>query len=437
MGTILLILPFSTVQPGCLHPVDALFTAASATCVTGLIVVDTGTAFTPVGKTVILLLIQLGGLGIMTMSTFFLVLLGKRPTIHDRLILLNTMGNARVRSWKSLLKTVVLTTLLLESCGAAILAWRFHHGYGLVPGKALAYGVFHSISAFCNAGFALFPDSLMGFGSDPWITGTIAVLILIGGIGFLVLFNLIQYRFWRRDRTRRGRIHLHSKLAVLMSLILLLGMFFPLIVGEWNHALKGMEAGEKVERAFFQAVTPRTAGFNTIDVDRLSPTNLWITMFMMFVGASPCGTGGGIKTVTFVILLASVIALVTQRKNVVIFKRTVPNKTVLEALSISVLAFLLVFAGSVLLFCVEDPAISVGSPGGYFGEILFETVSAFGTVGLSTGITPHLSYLGKLIIATVIFMGRVGPLAIALAIGRASPPPLAQVKYPEDLVVVG
>ncbi len=437
LGWILLMMPFSTVREGRLHPVDALFTAVSATCVTGLIVVDTGTEFTMVGKGIILILIQVGGLGLMTLSTFLLVMLGRRPRLRDRLAVLNVVGSAGIRGWKGLIRTVILTTLVLEFAGAAVLAWRFYSHYGFSLRDAVMRGAFHSVSAFCNAGFSLFPDSLMGFGSDWWITLTHAALIFMGGIGFLVLYNLFQIRFWRRDLASRGRLRLHSRLALLASLLLIVLMFFPLLINEWNHSLEGMPVAEKINRAFFQAVTPRTGGFNTMPVEELRSSSLWLTMLMMFVGASPCGTGGGIKTVTFVILVAAVFSLVAHRDRVVIFRRTVPEKTVLEAMGIVVLAAGLVFCGVVLLFCTENPAISVHSPGGYFGEILFETVSAFGTVGLSTGITPRLSLAGKLIIAAVVFMGRVGPLAVALTIGKTGGAPQATVRYPEDIAVVG
>lgn len=437
LGWILLMMPFSTVRSGRLHPVDALFTAVSATCVTGLIVVDTGTEFTMAGKGIILVLIQVGGLGLMTLSTFLLVMLGRRPSIRDRLAVLNVVGNTGIRGWRGLIRMVILTTLTLEFAGAAVLTWRFYSHYGLSLRDAAIRGGFHSVSAFCNAGFSLFPDSLMGFGADWWITLTHAALIFLGGIGFLVLYNLFRIKFWRRDLASRGRLRLHGRLALLASLLLIVLMFFPLLINEWNRSLEGMPAAEKINRAFFQAVSPRTGGFNTMPVEKMRPSSLWLTMLMMFVGASPCGTGGGIKTVTFVILIASVFSRVAHRDRVVIFRRTVPEKTVLEAVGISVLALGLVFCGAMFLFYSESPDISAHSPGGFFGEILFETVSAFGTVGLSTGITPRLSLAGKLIIGAVIFMGRVGPLAVALTIGKTGGAPQATVRYPEDVAVVG
>ncbi len=436
-GTIVLILPLSTVQPGCMNPIDALFTAASATCVTGLIVVDTGTFFSPFGKAVILILIQIGGLGLMTMSTFFLVLLGKRLSLRERLVLEDTMGNVRIRGLKGLLRMVVMTTLLLETAGAAILTWRFHLFHGMELKEALVKGVFHSVSGFCNAGFSLFSDNLMAFGEDWWVTGTVSGLIFLGGIGFLVLFNLINIRFWKRDRTRRGRLRLHSRLALLMSLYLFLGMFVPLLLGEWDNTLSGMPVSEKFSSTVLQALTPRTAGFNTVPVDELRPFNLWITLFMMFVGASPGGTGGGIKTVTFVVLAAAVYALVAQKKEVVIFRRTIPQKVVLESLGIAVIGVMVIFIGCAALLLTEFPNQTVVSSAGHATDLLFETVSAFGTVGLSVGLTPHLTALGKLIVASIIFLGRVGPLAVVLMIGRVAATPGGKIKYPEEMVVVG
>lgn len=435
-GTLLLSLPIATRQPGSMHPVNALFTATSATCVTGLVVKDTGAFFTPFGQIIILILIQLGGLGIMTMSTFFMLLLGKRISLKDRIVLQDTVGKTRVAGLRGLIKRIVIATFSLELVGALFLGWRFHKYYGYALPQAITHGLFHSISAFCNAGFSLYRDSLMRFADDWWITSTMGALVFLGGIGFVVLFNITHFYFWRKNRLTRGRLRLHSKLALLTSAALIIIMFVSLLGGEWNNTLRGIPLGHKISRSLYQAITPRTAGFNTMPVNKLKPASNWITIFMMFVGASPGSTGGGIKTVTFVVLLASVYALITEKKEVTIFRKTIREETVLEAISIGIISLGVVFVSCTLLIITESANIASTNEGGFMNDIIFEVVSAFGTVGLSNGITPHLSFLGKLIISATVFVGRVSPLALALLIGRRGPQPV-RIKYPEETVLVG
>ncbi|MFH1038092.1 MAG: TrkH family potassium uptake protein [PVC group bacterium] len=436
LGTALLVLPFSTYTPGCMNVVDALFTAASATCVTGLVVVDTGTFFTPFGKAVILVLIQLGGLGIMTMSTFFLVMLGKRLTLKDRIMWQDTLGEKKVKGVKGLILLIVGMTVFLEAIGAALLAWRFHRAYHYPVGQAVVHGVFHSVSAFCNAGFSLYQNSLMRFGNDWCVIGIMGGLVLLGGIGFLVWYNITHFYFWRKDRTRRGRLRLQSRIALAVSGMLLAVMFMLLLAAEWGNTLEGLPLGEKVSRCFFQAVTPRTAGFNTLPVDRLNPATLWITIVMMFIGASPGGTGGGIKTCTFAVILASVYAMITGKKQVVLGRRSIEDQTAVKAISIAVISLGIIFIVCAVLFAVETTSARPFCRTGYMGEIIFETVSAFGTVGLSTGITPHLSFPGKFVIILTMYVGRIGPLTLALLIGRRKRPPML-IRYPEESVMVG
>ncbi|MDP8215356.1 MAG: TrkH family potassium uptake protein [Candidatus Euphemobacter frigidus] len=435
-GTVLLILPFSTRSPGCMNIVDALFTATSATCVTGLVVVDIGSYFTPFGKAVILLLIQLGGLGIMTMSTFFLVMLGRRLSLKDRILMEDTLGEKKVKGLKGLIKLIVGMTVFLEALGAVLLAWRFHRAYGYPVDQAIIHGIFHSVSAFCNAGFSLYRTSLMRFGGDWCVTGLMGGLVLLGGIGFVVWYNLTHYYFWRRDKTRRGRVRLQSKIALTMSAILLLIMFLFLLTVEWDNALKGLTLSEKLSRSFFQAVTPRTAGFNTMSMNRLNPATIWVTIIMMFIGASPSSTGGGIKTCTFAVILASVFAMVTGKRQIIFRRRSIPDHIAVKAISIAVISLAVIFIACTLLLLVESTASGSFYHQGYISDIIFETVSAFGTVGLSIGITPHLSYPGKFIIILTMYVGRIGPLALALLIGRRAYPP-AVVQYPEESVMVG
>ncbi|MEA1927964.1 MAG: TrkH family potassium uptake protein [Candidatus Auribacterota bacterium] len=436
VGTILLLLPFSTQAPGCMNIIDALFTSASATCVTGLIVVDTGSFFTPFGKAVILALIQLGGLGIMTMSTFFLIMLGKRLTLRERVMMKDTLGEKKIKGVKSLILMIVGMTILLESIGAALLALRFFRIYKYPVDKAIIHGIFHSVSAFCNAGFSLYQDSLMRFGNDWVVTGIMGGLILLGGIGFVVWYNITHLYFWRRDRTRRGRLRLQSRIALATSAILLVVMFLFIIAVEWNNTLGEMPPGEKICRAVFQAITPRTAGFNTMPTDHLNPATLWVTMVMMFIGASPSSTGGGIKTCTFAVILASVYAMVTGKKQVVLREKSISDRISSKAISIVVISLGVVFVACTLLLLVESTTSRQFCGDDYIGALIFESVSAFGTVGLSVGITPHLSLLGKMVIILTMYVGRIGPLTLALLIGRKIQPPAA-IRYPEESVMVG
>ncbi len=435
-GTILLLLPFSTRAPGMMHPVDALFTSASAVCVTGLTVVDTGTFFTSFGQGIILLLIQLGGLGIMTMSTFFLIVLRKRLTLKERITLRDTLGEEKIAGLPGLIFLIVGMTLFLETVGGGILAWRFHRFYGYPAARAITHGLFHSISAFCNAGFSLYPDSLARFAGDGVVLGVMSGLILLGGFGFVVWFNLTHIYFWRRDHIRRGRLRLQTRIVLAMSGILLAVMFLFFLGAEWDNTLAGRAPAERLFSAFFHAVTPRTAGFHTLPVSRMVPATLWMTMAMMFIGASSGGTGGGIKTSTFAVILASAYRMVTGKEQVVIWRRSIADGTAVKAISIAVISLALIFVSSGLLMLLETPLSLAECRAGYLGDILFETVSAFGTVGLSSGVTPRLSYPGRLVIVLTMFLGRIGPLTLALLVGRRR---LAadSLRYPEEGVMVG
>jgi len=435
IGTVLLNLPAASRDPGRMPLVDALFTATSAVCVTGLIVVDTGSYFTPFGQAVILILIQLGGLGLMTMATFFLVMIGRRISLRGQLILQDSLGEAHVKSLSNQVKSIVILTIVFEAAGAFIFAARLHHAYDYPWKRAAVSGVFHAISAFCNAGFSLYSDSLMRFGHDWWITLTMGGLLVAGGLGFVVWFNIAQFHFWRRDRVLKGRLRLHVKLALTVSLALFLVMLFSLLAGEWNNTLSGYSWSEKFSRAVFQALTPRTAGFNTLPVERLAPTTIWMTILMMFIGASPGGTGGGIKTTTFAVILTSVFSLLRGRRRSMVFQRVIPEGIVIKAIAIMLIAIGVVFFSTTLLFWSETRLTSAPNNRTTMGDSIFEVVSAFGTVGLSTGITPSLSRIGRLVITATMYIGRVGPLTIALLLGRKKLAPAT--RHPEESVLVG
>ncbi len=427
VGTLLLMLPASN-RGEPLGLIDALFTATSATCVTGLVVVDTGTQFTIWGQLVILALIQLGGLGIMTFSTLFLYLLSGHLSLGSRDMLRDTLGkNPHGRGVKPLLKTVFLATILAETIGALVLAAAFSRSMPLP--EALYYGVFHAVSAFCNAGFALFPDSLMAWRTDPLINLTTMALIIAGGLGFVVVYELHNQRSLRwRTMSLNARI----VLATTFSLIVAGALLF--LVLEWRNGLRGMSLLQAVQSAFFQSVTTRTAGFNTVDLSILSNPTLFAFLILMFIGASPASCGGGIKTTTFAIILAHIRAMFYTQDDTNIFSRRVPDAAVSRAISITFFAMIVILLGTSLLLVTELAGMSHQASRGQFLELLFEVTSAFATVGLSMGKTATLTDAGKLIILALMFIGRLGPLTVAMAIGKREK---LRYRYVQEDVLVG
>jgi trk system potassium uptake protein TrkH len=435
IGAILLKLPLAAAGGRAISTIDALFIATSATCVTGLTVLNIGTSLSHFGQLVVLILIQAGGLGIMTLSTAFMVIFGRRLSFAERLVATDSLAPTPLSSMKSLIGSVLLVTFTCELVGAAILCLHFqkHLGYSLY--QALYYAIFHCISAFCNAGFSLYSDNLRRFSRDYVTIATLGSLIVIGGLGFVVIYDLMRYRFWMRNRTIRGRISLQTKIAILISALLILVMGACVLTLEWNATLKQFTVPEKILNSFFHAVTPRTAGFNTIPVYAMGNAVLFITLFMMFVGASPGSTGGGIKTCTLAVIIATSLSLIRGDGEVRLMKRSLGQKTVAEALCVTFFAACLVIVVCALLLIVEsDRTIGVPEKGPFL-SFLFETVSAVGTVGLSTGATPSLSIWGKAIIIVAMFTGRVGPLTLALIIARRRRS--AAVRYAEEDVMIG
>lgn len=435
IGTILLSFPFSTTASGCISTIDALFTATSAVCVTGLIVVDTGTYFTPFGQLVILILIQIGGLGIMTLSTFFLILLGKRLQMKDLFVIEGTLGKEMVYGVKGLVKYILFVTLSFEFIGAGILFWRFISYADYPVLKALYHAIFHSVSAFCNAGFSLYSDSLTKFRGDWIIVTVMAFLIVCGGLGFVVLLNLNTYKFWRRDKVARGRLKFQTKVVLALTAILLVFGVLSILALEWNQCLGGLSIKEKLVSASFHAVTPRTAGFNVVSIANMSLASLCLMLFLMFIGASPGSTGGGIKTSTFMVLFANARSIVKGETEVHLFNRTIPKRIIQEATCIIGISMSLIFVFSMGLLISEGYRWGLATTKSGFIKIIFEIVSAFSNVGLSTGITPSLSSIGKFIIIVTMFIGRISPLAMALIIGRRAEAPA--VGYPMETVMVG
>jgi len=399
VGTFLLLLPASTPEGCGISFVDALFTATSATCVTGLIVRSTVSGFTLFGKTVILLLIQLGGLGLMTFSVSLFLAFGKKISKTQEVLLRDALNEDSIRSAREILNFLLLFTFGAEIIGAGLLFFSFRQFYA--AGEALKMAVFHSVSAFCNAGFSLIDSSISLFAGSPGAIIVFSLLIILGGIGFVVLLDAVN-----RFSGKRKRFKLHTRLAVGITAALLLCGTLLFYAGERNNTLKDMSAGNKWLNSFFLSVTSRTAGFNSVDTSSLKPFSKFTAAALMFIGASPGGTGGGVKTVTFAIILLMAVSHIRHRGEITVGGRTIPTFFERRAAAIIVYAVVIIMsAGGILLYMEAFP----------FEDIIFEVISAFGTVGLSSGITAKLSEASKYTISAVMFMGRLGPLTIALA----------------------
>ncbi|MEM6840532.1 MAG: TrkH family potassium uptake protein [Cyanobacteria bacterium P01_C01_bin.120] len=428
VGTVLLMLPFSTVEAGWNQPLVALFTATSAVCVTGLIVVDTGSYFSGFGELVILLLIQLGGLGYMTATTFLLLVLGRRLSLRDRLAIQQSMDKAELSSARGLVVSIIVTTLVFELTGIILMLPQFAEDFGSLYSFWLA--VFHSVSAFNNAGFSLFADSMVSYVRSPLMIGAVSGLVIFGGIGYQVIMDGFH---WLRDRLRgrRGRslFSLHFKIVVAMTVALLIVGTLAIFATEFDNpnTLGNLSLSNKVLAAWFQSVITRTAGFNSIDIGAMENVTLFIAIALMAIGASPGSTGGGMKTTTISILLVCTRAVLRGKEEVLIFQREIPTARVLKAVG--------VVMGSGAMIVTVTTLISLTDSEFSFLTILFEVVSAFATVGLSTGITADLSDLGKLLIIATMYVGRVGVLLFMSAI-LGDPNPSA-LHYPEEDLLVG
>jgi trk system potassium uptake protein TrkH len=405
VGTLLLSLPAASSNGESIGFLPALFTSTSATCVTGLAVVDTGTAFSGFGMAVVLLLIQLGGLGIITISAFVVVLLDTRIGVTQSYAISDITSQPGPQHMKSLVRFVILATLGIEAVGAGTLFWGGLQE-GMSTGDAAWFGIFHSVSAFCNAGFALQSDSLVGFSANPTIMATISILVIMGGLGFIPL-SVIARRFMGQ----KGRLGTHTQVALVgtMALLLLGTVLFWLLESPVSAVSAGSE-GLGVGDAMFQSITLRTAGFNSIPMEGLSEPSILLSMAFMFIGGCPGGTAGGIKVTTLVILIFSVRALLRDDTHVQIMNRTVPERTIVRALVVVVISVGAVFLGWLILLATQT-----GIPMENLG---FEAVSAYGTVGLSLNTTSMLDSTGQIVIMVLMFAGRVGPLAMVFGIGR-------------------
>lgn len=428
VGTVLLLLPIATADGHWTDPIVALFTATSAVCVTGLIVVDTGSYFSGVGQAIILLLIQVGGLGYMTATTFLLLLLGRRLGLRDRLAIQQSLDTTELSGAKSLILSIISMTLVFELTGAFLLMPTFMGDFG--PRAGIWLSLFHSVSAFNNAGFSPFADSLVQYATSPLVNGVITALVILGGIGYQVIMEVFV---WLRDRARgrkiRTRFSLHFKIVTSTTLMLLLVGTIAILLIEYDNpeTLGSLALGNKVTAAWFQSVIARTAGFNSVEIGGLKDACLFFIAALMFIGASPGSTGGGMKTTTAYILLVCTRTVLQGKGEVLAYQREIPPARILKAIGVVVGSGALVLGITILL--------ALFNPGFNFLQILFEAVSAFATVGLSTGITPELSTWAQVTLVGTMFVGRVGVLLfMAALVGDPSP---SLVHYPEEDLLIG
>ncbi|MGM0501411.1 MAG: TrkH family potassium uptake protein [Bacillota bacterium] len=419
-GSILLTLPVATTNGQGMSFLNALFTSTSATAVTGLIVENTATFFTMFGQIVILVLIQIGGLGIMTMSTLFAFIVGKKLTLRHRLVIQEDLDQFQLSGIVRLVRYVIGVTFTIEGLGALFLFLRLIKDMPL--GKAVYFSIFHAVSAFNNAGFDIFGNSLENFTSDSTINLVICALIILGGIGFAVIAEVY-------DGKKFKNFSLQTKLVLTVTIILLLLGTIVAFALEFSNpeTLGGLSWKGKGLAAFFLSVTPRTAGFNTVPTGSLRTSTLFFTICLMFIGASPGSTGGGVKTTTFGALMAVLYTTSTGKEDIEFYKRRIGKEVIYSAVSIILISLILVVSVTMILAVTEKAS---------FIDLFFEAVSAFGTVGLSTGVTGDLSAVGRLLIIFTMFAGRVGPLTIAVAIGERRKRK-ANVRYPKEKILVG
>lgn len=427
-GTILLMMPFSTSNGTWNDPIVALFTSTSAVCVTGLSVVDPGTYFSFWGQLFIVLLVQIGGLGYMTTTTFLILLLGRRFDLHQKVAIQQALDRPGMSGSTQIIRSIIATTMIFEITGIFLLLPAFVPDYGWNKGLWLA--IFHSVNSFNNAGFSLFKDSLIGYQTSFLVVFTVTGLIIFGGIGYQVILDMY---LWLRDRFLKKPnaivFSLDFKVATSTTLILLiLGTIAFFCIEIRNPQTFGnFSLSDQLLLAWFQSVTPRTAGFNTIDIGKMTDAGLFITIALMFIGASPGGTGGGIKTTTLRVLTSCTKAILQGKEEVLLYDRKIAISLILKAVGV-VFGSLATVIGATILISLTDPKLE-------FIQVLFEVVSAFATVGLSTGITAGVSTAAKLILIVTMYIGRVGVLLLMSAI-LGDPRP-SRVHYPEENLLVG
>ena len=422
-GALLLMLPFATKDGQTTTFLGAMFTSVSASCVTGLVVYDTFTHFTLFGQLVIITLIQIGGLGFITFGVYGMMLFRKKIGLENRELIRDSLNTPSLASSISLVKSAVKGTIIIELIGALILSTRFVGEFGFA--KGVYYGFFHSISAFCNAGFDLFGtfqpfSSLVPFANDKVVMLTISALVIIGGIGFLVWEDVVNFGIHIK------KYRFHSKLA-LASTAILLGVGTVLfLVSERSGVLSGMSTGDKLVNAFFAAITPRTAGFNSVDVASMSGAGKLLTVILMFIGGSPGSTAGGIKTVTFAVLVLYIASYIRRNKECTVFNRSITEDAVKKASTVFLINLFLALTATLAILCIQPFS---------FDDIFLETFSAMSTVGFSSGITRSLLPASQIVIMLLMYFGRVGSLSFALLFTEKRK--VANIKYPKEQIIIG
>lgn len=428
LGAILLALPFASSKVVSIGFVDALFTSVSSVCVTGLIVKDTPVDFSLFGQIVIMILVQIGGLGYMTSASVIYLIIGKRIGLAERLILRENLNVLTLEGVVRFTRGVLLITLVIEGIAATVLFLRFSSDFPLL--KALYLGVFHSISSFNNAGFALFSDNLMGYRGDIIVNIVIMANIILGGIGFIIFSDL--YRYWKGEIQNLG---LHTKLTLTATVLLIITGALLLFIFESSGstaAMHGFTLKDKILASFFHSVSARTAGFNTINIGAMANDSLFLLIVLMVIGASPGGTGGGIKTTTFSIMMVALLAAVLGRQDTTIFKRRISVEMIAKAFLLTTMVTIIIITSTTVLLLSENKG---------FIQTLFEVASAFGTVGLSTGdggvlsLAGIFSDVGKIIISLTMYAGRLGPLLLSIAIMRGVA--TQRYRYPEGKILIG
>lgn len=429
IGALLLCLPISSADGKPAPFIDALFTATTSTCVTGLVVTPTVTAWSTFGQAVILLLIQIGGLGVITIMSAIMIMLHKKMGIGDRLLLQDAFNLNSLSGLIKFVKKVVFGTLIIEGIGALLYMTVFVPEFGI---KGIWISVFTSVSAFCNAGIDIIAEnSLCSYALNPMINVVTCLLIILGGIGYIVWWDVI--RLIKESRQRKVRffrdLTLHSKIAIVATLVLIFvgaGLIFAF---EYNNPLtmKDCNVWEKIELSFFQSVTTRTAGFATLPQENLTNATSTLCLLLMFIGGSPVGTAGGIKTVTFVIIFATAFASIRNKEDTELFGRRITKEAATKAVAVTGMSFIIMFVSTLLLSAVTDRGAL---------DVMYETVSATATVGLTRNLTPYLNVLGKIIIILTMYLGRVGPISLAIAFkGRKETENI--VKNPTEEISVG
>jgi len=429
IGTILLTLPLAVANGSWSNPLTALFLATSAVCVTGLSVVDVGSYYSPFGQAVLLMLVQIGGLGYMTATTFLLVLIGRRFSLREKLTLQQSLDLPGIRGSAQVVKSIISTTLVFEISGTLALLPAFWRPDNPVYSVWLA--MFHSVSAFNNAGFSLFPDNLIQYVSSPLVNIVVSLLIISGGIGYQVIMEIfiwLRAVFSRHNQDPKAIFSLNFKVVTTTTLFLLiLGSLGFWLTEIGNSNFTSFSWSAKLWSAWFQSVTTRTAGFNTVDIGLLSPTALFTMIVLMFIGASPGGTGGGVKTTTIRILTSCTGSALHGRDGIALYRRQIPSLLIFKAVGVVV--------GSIGVVILTTALLSISDRQIPFIQLLFEATSAFATVGLSTGITASLSPFGQFVLIVAMYTGRVGVLLLMAAFSGKAKHSL--VKYPEEYLLVG